>query len=106
VGTASSPEDVFAYNLDVQGALQSDLDAGGQAIENAGSVSTGSAEVTDNKLVVSGTDGFNHAINVENGLEVLLRSADGDDDIGLYCNNSGELIATNRAGNEVVLATF
>lgn len=40
VGTQSSPEDVFAYNLDVQGTLQRDLDAGGQAIENAGSVST------------------------------------------------------------------
>jgi len=40
VGTSSSPEDVYAYNLDVSGALQSTLDAGGQAIENAGSVST------------------------------------------------------------------
>lgn len=40
VGTEASPEDVFAYDLDVQGALQRDLDAGGQAIENAGSVST------------------------------------------------------------------
>lgn len=40
VGTQSSPEDVFAFDLDVQGALQRDLDAGGHAIENAGSVST------------------------------------------------------------------
>lgn len=40
VGTQSSPEDVFAFNLDVQGALQRDLDAGGQAISNVGSVST------------------------------------------------------------------
>jgi len=51
VGTASSPEDVFAYNLDVQGALQSDLDAGGQAITNAGSVSTD--EVTNNSGSIS-----------------------------------------------------
>jgi len=48
VGTASSPEDIYAHDLDVQGALQSDLDAGGQAIENAGSVSTGEATIASN----------------------------------------------------------
>jgi hypothetical protein len=46
VGTESSPENVFAYDLDVQGALQRELDAGGQAITNAGSLSTDLTETT------------------------------------------------------------
>jgi len=48
VGTSSSPVDAFVYDLDVANALQSDLDAGGNALTNVGSVSTESATINAN----------------------------------------------------------
>lgn len=54
VGTEASPEDVFAFDLDVQGALQRDLDAGGQAISNVGSVSTVEAIINDDLEIRTG----------------------------------------------------
>ncbi|MDB2293694.1 hypothetical protein PM085_15665 [Halorubrum ezzemoulense] len=51
VGTEASPEDVYAYNLDVQGALQRDLDAGGQAISNVGSLSTTEGRITGSETI-------------------------------------------------------
>ncbi|MDB2226190.1 hypothetical protein PM023_16205 [Halorubrum ezzemoulense] len=57
VGTQSSPEDVFAFDLDVQGTLQRDLDAGGQAISNVGSVSTAQEHRTSDSPILIGSDG-------------------------------------------------
>lgn len=54
VGTSSEPVDVFAYDLDVQGALQRDLDAGGQAITNVGSLSTDGLDIGSSDAIDSG----------------------------------------------------
>jgi len=46
VGTSSDPVDVEAYNLAVQNQLSSSVDAGGNDINNVGSVNTDEADVT------------------------------------------------------------
>ena len=105
VGTQSSPADVFAFDLDVQGALQRDLDAGGQAIENVGSVSTDdvSLEPTDsfaNAIAANGTvdvslTGYSNSDNIL----VTTLPRDTEDGCGFvldsikYDNGSDELIA-------------
>ena len=44
VGTSADPVDAFVYDFDVANALQSDLDAGGNALTNVGSLSTGKTQ--------------------------------------------------------------
>jgi hypothetical protein len=48
VGTASSPVNVSAYDLNVANAVTSSLPMGGNDIENAGAVSTGGLDIDDN----------------------------------------------------------
>jgi len=59
VGTSSDPVDAFTYDLVVQNALQSDLDAGGNKLTNVGSLSTESVATglgqLDTKTVSVGT---------------------------------------------------
>jgi len=47
VGTASEPVDAFVYDLDVANAVTSSLPMGGNDIENAGSVSIDSVDITN-----------------------------------------------------------
>jgi len=72
VGTQSSPEDVFAYDLDVQGALQRDLDAGGQAIKNAGSVSTAELDTGRTWVEVSGNRSLDTEYTNNSDSEILV----------------------------------
>ena len=72
VGTQSSPEDVFAFDLDVQGALQRDLDAGGQAITNAGSVSTSTITINSTVRYVSSDTELDDALASANGGDMII----------------------------------
>jgi len=47
IGTASDPVDVEAYDLNVQNQLAGDLDAGGNSVTNADSVSTDEGDVAN-----------------------------------------------------------
>jgi len=51
VGTSADPVDAFVYDLDVANALQSDLDAGGNALTNVGSLSTGGLNIGDHETI-------------------------------------------------------